>query len=146
MFPELFSQIKVREVAGYPRNLRRSLAATHPPATNSSDAAVIAVLPLGMYNSAFYEHAFLVGQMGAGLIEGHDLRVVDGLIVMRTTQGYKAIDVQIYEANSLQCGRDIRMGADDEYYSMISNIWGEPPSIRCQPILLTIKTVRLSGE
>jgi uncharacterized circularly permuted ATP-grasp superfamily protein len=104
MFPELFSQIKVREVAGYPRNLRRSLAATHPPATNSSDAAVIAVLPLGMYNSAFYEHAFLVGQMGAGLIEGHDLRVVDGLIVMRTTQGYKAIDVQIYEANSLQCG------------------------------------------
>jgi len=35
------------------------------------------------------------------------------------------IDVQIYEANSLKHGRDIRMGADDEYYSMISNSWGE---------------------
>ena len=35
------------------------------------------------------------------------------------------IDVQIYEANSLKRGRDIRMGADDEYYSMISNSWGE---------------------
>ncbi len=34
MFPELFSQIKVREVAGYPRSLRRSLAATRPPAAN----------------------------------------------------------------------------------------------------------------
>ncbi len=35
------------------------------------------------------------------------------------------IDVQIYEANSLKRGRDIRMGADDAYYSMISNSWGE---------------------
>ena len=93
MFPELFSQIKVREVAGYPRSLRRSLAATRPPAANSSDAAVIAVLTPGMYNSAFYEHAFLADQMGAELVEGHDLRVVDGRIAMRTTQGYKAIDV-----------------------------------------------------
>ncbi len=93
MFPELFSQIKVREVAGYPRSLRRSLAATRPPAINSSDTPVIAVLTPGMYNSAFYEHAFLADQMGAELVEGHDLRVVDGRIAMRTTQGYQAIDV-----------------------------------------------------
>ena len=54
------------------------------------------------------------------------------------------IDVQIYEANSLKRGRDIRMGADDEYYSMISNSWGEAlrsTFIRCRPILLTIKTL-----
>lgn len=35
------------------------------------------------------------------------------------------IDMQIYEANSLKRGRDIWMGTDDEYYSMISNSWGE---------------------
>src|SRR3546814_17446918 len=31
--------------------------------------------------------------MGAELVEGHDLRVVDGRIAMRTTQGYTPIDV-----------------------------------------------------
>lgn len=80
-------------MARYPRSLRRSLAATRPPAANANESAVIAVLTPGMYNSAFYEHAFLADQMGAELVEGHDLRVVDGRIAMRTTRGYKAIDV-----------------------------------------------------
>src|SRR3546814_1459772 len=31
--------------------------------------------------------------MGAELVEGHDLRVVAGRIAMRTTQGYRPIDV-----------------------------------------------------
>ena len=31
--------------------------------------------------------------MGVELVEGHDLRVVDGHIAMRTTEGYKVIDV-----------------------------------------------------
>ena len=35
------------------------------------------------------------------------------------------IDVQVYEADSLKRGRDIRMGPEHEYYSMISNGWGE---------------------
>lgn len=93
MFPELFSRNKVRSVAGYPRSLRQSLAQTRPPASNANDRAVIAVLTPGMFNSAYYEHSFLADQMGAELVEGHDLRVVDGRIAMRTTQGYKAIDV-----------------------------------------------------
>jgi uncharacterized circularly permuted ATP-grasp superfamily protein len=54
---------------------------------------VIAVLTPGIYNSAYYEHSFLADQMGAELVEGHDLRVVDGHIAMRTTRGYKQIDV-----------------------------------------------------
>src|SRR5690606_30612748 len=36
---------------------------------------------------------FLADQMGVELVEGHDLRVVDGHVAMRTTQGYKRIDV-----------------------------------------------------
>ncbi|NNE74642.1 MAG: circularly permuted type 2 ATP-grasp protein, partial [Acidimicrobiales bacterium] len=42
---------------------------------------------------AYYEHSFLADQMGVELVEGHDLRVVDGKIAMRTTRGYKTIDV-----------------------------------------------------
>ncbi|MCR9126194.1 MAG: circularly permuted type 2 ATP-grasp protein [Rhodobacteraceae bacterium] len=91
MFPELFSKVKVRGVSQYPRSLRRALSASVPP--KCEGPPTVAVLTPGIYNSAYYEHAFLADQMGVELVEGHDLRVVDGRVAMRTTQGYKAIDV-----------------------------------------------------
>ncbi|MEO1733837.1 MAG: circularly permuted type 2 ATP-grasp protein [Pseudomonadota bacterium] len=91
MFPELFSRVSVRRVSDYPRSLRRSLAACRPPVCQ--DAPTVAVLTPGIHNSAYYEHAFLADQMGVELVEGHDLRVVDGRVAMRTTRGYQPIDV-----------------------------------------------------
>ena len=91
MFPELFSKTRVRPVSDYPRNLRRSLAASAPEACEGTPT--VAVLTPGIYNSAYYEHAFLADKMGVELVEGHDLRVVDGRVAMRTTRGYRPIDV-----------------------------------------------------
>ncbi|QTD56870.1 circularly permuted type 2 ATP-grasp protein [Parasphingorhabdus cellanae] len=91
MFPELFSRIPIQQVSNYPTNLRRSLGACAP--TKCEGKPVVAVLTPGIHNSAYFEHSFLADQMGAELVEGHDLRVVDGRIAMRTTQGYTAIDV-----------------------------------------------------
>ena len=91
MFPELFSAIRVREVGSYPKNLRRSLEACAPAGCNGKP--VVAVLTPGIFNSAYFEHAFLADQMGAELVEGHDLRIVDGRVAMRTTEGFKRIDV-----------------------------------------------------
>jgi uncharacterized circularly permuted ATP-grasp superfamily protein len=51
------------------------------------------VLTPGMYNSAYFEHAFLAQQMGVELVEGQDLFVDDGFVYMRTTQGPKRVDV-----------------------------------------------------
>ena len=91
MFPELFSQIKVQPVSDYPKNLRRSLAACAPKGCDGKPT--VAVLTPGIHNSAYFEHSFLADQMGVELVEGHDLRVVDGHIAMRTTEGYQVIDV-----------------------------------------------------
>ena len=91
MFPELFTQNKVHPVSNYPKNLRRSLAACGP--ANCSGKCTVAILTPGIHNSAYFEHSFLADQMGVELVEGHDLKVVDGHIAMRTTQGYKVIDV-----------------------------------------------------
>ena len=91
MFPELFSQIKVQPVSDYPKSLRRSLAACAPK--SCEERPCVAVLTPGIHNSAYYEHSFLADQMGVELVEGHDLRVRDGKIAMRTTRGYKTIDV-----------------------------------------------------
>lgn len=91
MFPELFSSIRVRNVSDYPKNLRASLSSVAPPACKGDP--VVAVLTPGIHNSAYFEHAFLADQMGAELVEGHDIRIVDGRVAMRTTRGYQPIDV-----------------------------------------------------
>jgi uncharacterized circularly permuted ATP-grasp superfamily protein len=91
MFPELFTRVGVEPVSDYPRRLAKSLAACAPPATKGKP--VVAVLTPGIFNSAYFEHAFLADQMGAELVEGSDLRVVDGRVGMRTTRGFKPVDV-----------------------------------------------------
>ena len=91
MFPELFSQNKVKPVSNYPKNLRRSLEASAP--NNCEGRPTVAILTPGIHNSAYFEHSFLADQMGVELVEGHDLRVFDGRIKMRTTRGFKTIDV-----------------------------------------------------
>ncbi|MFN3516241.1 MAG: circularly permuted type 2 ATP-grasp protein [Novosphingobium sp.] len=91
MFPELFTRVSVRPVQDYPRRLAKSLAACAPAC--AGDRPTVAVLTPGIYNSAYFEHAFLADQMGAELVEGSDLRVVDGRVAMRTTRGYTPVDV-----------------------------------------------------
>ena len=90
MFPELFARNRVQRVENYPSDLRSSLSACAPSVAGSSPT--VAVLTPGIYNSAYFEHAFLADQMGVELVEGHDLRVIDGRVAMRTTEGYKPID------------------------------------------------------
>ena len=91
LFPELFQNIKVQPVENYPQLLRQSLAAVRPD--GAPNPPTIAVLTPGIFNSAYFEHAFLADQMGVELVEGQDLRVIDGHVAMRTTEGYKQIDV-----------------------------------------------------
>jgi uncharacterized circularly permuted ATP-grasp superfamily protein len=51
------------------------------------------VLTPGIYNSAYFEHAFLAQQMGVELVEGRDLVVADGYVMARTTKGFERVDV-----------------------------------------------------
>jgi uncharacterized circularly permuted ATP-grasp superfamily protein len=90
LFPELFSQHKVAPVAHYPDMLLDTLRASAP--TGASDPTVVVLTP-GMYNSAYFEHAFLAQQMGVELVEGQDLVVKDDFLYMRTTRGLRRIDV-----------------------------------------------------
>ncbi len=91
MFPELFAQNRVQPVETYPHDLRRSLAAVAPPACEG--VPTVAILTPGIHNSAYYEHAFLADNMGVELIEGSDVVTMDGRVKMRTTAGYRTIDV-----------------------------------------------------
>jgi uncharacterized circularly permuted ATP-grasp superfamily protein len=90
LFPELFSQQRIAPVAHYPDMLLDTLRQVAPASANDP---VVCVLTPGMYNSAYFEHAFLAQQMGVELVEGNDLFVRDGFVFTRTTQGPKRVDV-----------------------------------------------------
>ena len=90
LVPELFSQHRVAPVAHYPDLLLETLRASGPSTT---DNPTVVVLTPGMYNSAYFEHAFLAQQMGVELVEGQDLFVKDNFLYMRTTRGPKRVDV-----------------------------------------------------
>jgi uncharacterized circularly permuted ATP-grasp superfamily protein len=90
LFPSLFSRNRVAPVAHYPDLLLDTLRSVAPAAT---DDPTVVVLTPGMYNSAYFEHAFLAQQMGVELVEGQDLFVDADFVYMRTTQGPKRVDV-----------------------------------------------------
>jgi uncharacterized circularly permuted ATP-grasp superfamily protein len=90
LFPELFTQHKVAPNQHYPDALLETLRAMAPQGV--SEPTVVVLTP-GMYNSAYFEHAFLAQQMGVELVEGIDLFVRDGYVYTRTTQGPKRVDV-----------------------------------------------------
>src|SRR5512140_1921397 len=72
LFPDLFSAHRVAPVMHYPDLLLETLRASAQP--GAPDPTVVVLTP-GMYNSAYFEHAFLAQQMGIELVEGQDLFV-----------------------------------------------------------------------
>lgn len=90
LFPELFAQHPVQPVEHYPDLLLDNLKSIAPAGV--SEPTVVLLTP-GMYNSAYFEHAFLAQQMGIELVEGQDLFVLEDMLYMRTTHGPQRVDV-----------------------------------------------------
>ena len=91
LFPELFAAHRVAPVERYPELLRQTLASVPPRHCDGEPR--IAVLTPGVFNSAYFEHAFLADQMGVELVQGSDLIVEDGALYMRTIRGKERLHV-----------------------------------------------------
>jgi uncharacterized circularly permuted ATP-grasp superfamily protein len=91
VLPVAFAAQRVRPVDHYGPMLLRALREVAPPAAGEHPTAV--VLTPGVYNSAYFEHAFLARQMGIELVEGRDLVVDEHVVYMRTTRGLTRVDV-----------------------------------------------------
>ena len=89
-FPMVFDACSVQPVTDYPSRLLDMLQEMAPPGVRSP---VVAVWTPGIYNSAYFEHSFLAQQMGVQLVEGNDLVVHRGEVMMRTTKGLERVDV-----------------------------------------------------
>ena len=91
IFPDLFSQYNILPVGLYTSKLFDTLASISP---RPVDYPEIVVLTPGIFNSAYFEHAFLAQRMGAELVEGRDLVVADDdCVYMKTIEGLSRVDV-----------------------------------------------------
>ena len=92
-FPELFRASGVQPVDTYPQELLKSMHFVAPVNSPRQDHPNVVLLTPGVYNSAYFEHAFLARQMGIPIVEGRDLVARDFKIYMRTTSGLVPVDV-----------------------------------------------------
>ena len=89
-FSRLLARYSVRPIDHYAQALLRTLRDLSPQ--GRPNPTVVLLTP-GVFNSAYFEHAFLARQMGIELVEGRDLFVHDNVVYMRTTSGAQRVDV-----------------------------------------------------
>lgn len=90
VFPNLFRNYGVLPIDHYGQALLATLRSLAPDLRE--DPTVVLLTP-GVFNSAYFEHAFLAHLMGLELVEGRDLLVHENMVYMRTTAGLRRVDV-----------------------------------------------------
>ena len=87
-FPEFFGDQRVLPVEDYPSRLLALLQSLSP-----EPKPKVVVMTPGVFNSAYFEHAFLAQQMGVELVEPADLKVDGGVVKLLSTKGWVKVDV-----------------------------------------------------
>ncbi len=91
VFPEVFDHAAILPVDDYASQLFDMLASLSP---RNLELPRVVVLTPGIYNSAYFEHAYLAQRMGVELVEGGDLVVADDeCVYLRTVDGPERVDV-----------------------------------------------------
>jgi len=90
ILPDIFFHYNISMIEDYPQNLLAMMESLAPEGVAEPTCVV---LTPGIYNSAYYEHAFLAHNMGIELVEGKDLFVDKNFVYMKTIYGPKKVDV-----------------------------------------------------
>lgn len=88
VMPDLIADLDIAPVEEYGLALRRILGEVAPEGISNPE---IVLLSPGTYNSAYFEHVFLAREMGATLVEGGDLTVINDRVFMRTVAGLRRV-------------------------------------------------------
>ncbi len=88
-FGDIYGNANVHRVAGFFQAFRDAL---HGLSEGGAEGRVAVVTP-GPLNETYFEHAYIARYLGVLLLEGEDLMVEDGRILVRTISGPQPIDV-----------------------------------------------------
>lgn len=87
-FPGFYSNSNVERLAGFFRGFRDGLNAMC-----TEEGSRAGILTPGPMNDTYFEHAYIARYLGMMLLEGDDLVVDDGKLMVRTVSGPKPISV-----------------------------------------------------
>ncbi len=85
---DIYSQMHVHRLAGFFRDFRDTLNGD----ARRNDGRV-AILTPGQHNETYFEHAYIARYLGFMLLEGEDLVVENGQVMVRTVSGLKPVSV-----------------------------------------------------
>ena len=85
---DIYSRLNVHRLAGFFRDFRDALNLE----ARAADGRV-GILTPGQHNETYFEHAYIARYLGFMLLEGEDLVVEDGEVMVRTVSGLQPIRV-----------------------------------------------------
>ncbi len=88
IYSDIFARSNVNRLAGFFRNFRDTLLDLR-----AEDDSRVGILTPGPMNDTYYEHAYIARYLGLMLLEGEDLTVRDGRLMVRTVAGLRPISV-----------------------------------------------------
>lgn len=99
VFPSLFRDSHVHRLSLFFARLRQRLQELNP---NGGIARIVVLTP-GIYNEAYFEHAYLANYLGFQLVQGGDLSVRNGYVWMKALDGLKRVDVILRRVDDIYC-------------------------------------------
>jgi uncharacterized circularly permuted ATP-grasp superfamily protein/uncharacterized alpha-E superfamily protein len=99
VFPSLFRDSHVHRLSLFFSRLRQRLHELNP---NGGIARIVVLTP-GIYNEAYFEHAYLANYLGFQLVQGSDLSVRNGYVWMKALDGLKRVDVILRRVDDIYC-------------------------------------------
>jgi uncharacterized circularly permuted ATP-grasp superfamily protein/uncharacterized alpha-E superfamily protein len=85
---DVYGEMHIHRLAGFFRRFRDALHGMV-----AAPSGRVAILTPGPLNETYYEHAYIARYLGIMLLEGADLTVSDGRLMVRTVSGLKPVSV-----------------------------------------------------
>ncbi|MET3924334.1 circularly permuted type 2 ATP-grasp protein [Devosia sp. 2618] len=85
---DIYADMNVHRLAGFFRGFRDTLFADA-----KRDGGRVGILTPGQLNETYFEHAYIARYLGLMLLEGEDLVIEDGKVMVRTVAGLKPVSV-----------------------------------------------------
>lgn len=87
-FADVYAAQNVQRLAGFFRDFREAMLGLR-----ADREARVAILTPGPMNDTYFEQSFIARYLGFMLVEGEDLAVVNGRVMVRTVGGLRPVDV-----------------------------------------------------
>ena len=121
---DVLSAMNVHRLAGFFRDLRNALFDL------ANDPTEVAVLTPGQHTETYFEHAYIARYLGLLLLEGEDLTVVGGKVMVRTVEGPRPLSVLW---RRLDAGLHGSAGAQARIPASARRAWSTPYATAAPP-------------